>query len=101
MRRAAKVDANHAAIVSLLRRMGATVQSLAAVGKGCPDILVGLRGQNYLIEIKDGAKPPSKRRLTPEQETWHASWRGQVMVMTGEQVAQEWVNDLARIGVKA
>lgn len=80
MRRAAKVDANQAEIVADLRAIGATVQLLHAVGEGCPDILVGFRGSNRLIEIKDGNKPPSARKLTPAQEDWHASWRGQVAV---------------------
>ena len=85
MRRAAKVDDNQAEIVAGLRRVGATVQPLHAVGFGCPDILVGFRGTNKLMEIKDGSKPPSKRKLTPDQVKWHKIWRGQVAV----------VNDLA------
>lgn len=43
MRRAARTDANQTAIVEALRKCGASVQSLAAVGKGVPDLLVGLR----------------------------------------------------------
>jgi hypothetical protein len=33
------------------------------------------------VEIKDGGKPPSERRLTPAQAEWHASWRGHVAVV--------------------
>ncbi len=80
-RRAAKVDANQGAIVRALRSIGATVQSLATVGKGCPDIVVGWGGQNYLLEIKDGAKVPSKRALTPLEQDWHDMWRGSVQVV--------------------
>ncbi len=76
VRRSAKVDANHSLIVGALRACGATVQSLAAIGGGCPDLLVGHRGRIHLFEIKDGSKPPSARKLTPDQETWHAAWRG-------------------------
>jgi hypothetical protein len=82
MRRAAKVDANQAAIVEALRACGASVQSLAAVGKGVPDLLVGLRTRNYLIEVKDGSKPPSARKLTPDQVQWHTKWAGQVLTVT-------------------
>jgi Holliday junction resolvase len=82
MRRAAKVDANQAAIVEALRKCGASVQSLAAVGKGVPDLLVGLRTRNYLIEVKDGSKPPSARKLTPDQVQWHTKWAGQVLTVT-------------------
>ena len=81
MRRNAKVDDNQRQIVEWLRRAGATVQSLAMVGKGCPDIVVGYRGQNYLMEIKDGNKPPSARRLTTDEEHWHDSWAGTVHVV--------------------
>ena len=76
MRRAAKVDANQAQIVKALREAGCTVQSLAAVGDGCPDLLVGCGNRTALIECKDGSKPPSARRLNPEQMAWHAEWRG-------------------------
>jgi hypothetical protein len=76
MRRAAKVDANQADIVAALRAIGASVTPLHAVGNGVPDLLVGFRRQTWLIEVKDGNKPPSARRLTPDQQEWHASWRG-------------------------
>lgn len=82
MRRAAKVDANQDQVTSALRAAGASVQSLAAVGNGIPDLLVGFRGANYLLEVKDGNKPPSKRELTPDQIEWHLEWRGQAMVIT-------------------
>ena len=62
--------------MSALRSCGATVHSLATVGDGCPDLLVGWRGMTILFEVKDGSKPPSKRRLTQEQVDWHAAWRG-------------------------
>jgi len=81
MRRAAKVDANQAEIVAALRKIGATVQPLHAVGQGCPDLLVGWRGMTSLLEVKDGKKPPSARKLTEDQERWHAEWRGQVAVV--------------------
>jgi len=79
-RRAAKVDANQPEIVAALRKAGCTVEHLHAVGAGCPDLLVGYRGHNYLVEVKDGAKPPSARKLTPDQVKWHGSWRGSVTV---------------------
>ena len=74
MRRAAKVDANHAAIVGALRACGAQVLSLAAVGKGCPDLLIQHRGRLQLIEIKNPLQPKNKQRLKPMQEEFHADW---------------------------
>ena len=79
--RAAKIDANQREIVEALRAAGATVQSLATVGDGCPDLLVGRQGRNLLLEVKDGSKPPSRRRLTVDEHNWHRHWRGQVDVV--------------------
>jgi len=76
-----RVDANQSLIVKQLRAIGATVQSLADLGKGVPDLLVGWRGKNWLMEIKDWKQPPSKRRLTPDEKKWHQSWNGQVHVV--------------------
>ena len=76
-----KVDKNQVEIVAALRKMGASVQHLHAVGKGCPDILAGIKNQNILIEIKDGKKPLSKQKLTPAQIKWHTEWRGQVSIV--------------------
>lgn len=66
----AKVDANHGDVVTALRGVGAGVQSLAGVGDGCPDLLVAFRGAWHVLEVKDGSKPPSKRKLTPEEQMW-------------------------------
>jgi hypothetical protein len=59
------VDDNQRQIVDALRRVGCSVWSLAGVGKGFPDLAVGFRGRNLFLEVKDGSKPPCKRRLTP------------------------------------
>lgn len=76
-----KTDANQKQIVQGLRKMGASVHSLHAVGDGCPDLLVGFRGKNYLLEVKDGSLAPSDRKLTPKQTTWHKTWVGSVHVI--------------------
>ena len=65
--------------MSALRAAGASVQSLASVGKGCPDLAVGFRGVNYFLEVKDGSLSPSRRQLTDDQKDWHGSWRGNVV----------------------
>ena len=81
MRYAAKVDDNQKFIVDALRRAGCSVQPLHTAGGGVPDLLVGKAGVNYLIEVKDGNKPPSKQKLTPDQVEWHQGWRGQKAVV--------------------
>lgn len=81
MRKAAKIDDNQRAIVSALRRAGCVVQSLAAVGKGCPDLLLALGGNVVLAEVKDGAKVASKQHLTADQVKWHAEWPARVWIL--------------------
>lgn len=94
---AARVDANQAEVVMALRRIGASVQVLHTVGRGCPDILVGYRGRCYLFEIKDGAKYPSARKLTPEEEKWHKDWMGQVAIVESPAHAVETLLGLSRL----
>ena len=84
MRRAARIDTNHGDIVDALRAAGASVQTLASVGRGVPDLLVGYRHQNFLVEVKRPLGPQggeSKSRLTDDQRSWHGSWRGRVDVV--------------------
>ena len=76
-----RVDANQADIVAACRRAGATVTLLHTVGHGCPDLLVGFRGVNYLLECKVPGG-----RLTPAEREWHATWPGQkAIVFSAEQ----------------
>jgi hypothetical protein len=83
-----RTDANQKDIVAAFRQLGASVHILSSVGKGCPDIIVGYRGSNYLFEIKDNAKPPSARKLTPAEELFFSEWRGNVQLITSvEEVA--------------
>lgn len=93
MRRAAKVDRNQSEIVQALRDAGASVHPCHGAGQGFPDLAVGFRGKNYLIEVKDGALAPSDRKLTPAQKEWHAAWRGDAVVVTSSSEA------LAAIGL--
>lgn len=74
MRRAAKRDANERAIMEALTAVGASVQPLS--DKGVPDLLVGWRGENYLMEVKT-----KRGKLTDDQITWHDGWRGNVHIV--------------------
>lgn len=77
MTRAARVDRNQSAIVEALRACGCTVQSLATVGRGCPDLLVSYRGKTVLLEVKAG----KTGRLTADQVRWHGAWLGELRVV--------------------
>jgi Holliday junction resolvase len=74
--RAARVDANHGEVVAALRKAGCTVQSLASIGKGCPDLLVGKDGRTFTIEVKG-----PKGQLTPDQVKWINEWQGVVHIV--------------------
>ncbi len=90
MRRAARTDTNQSEIVTALKSLpGLRVQSLAAIGAGCPDLLVGYRGRTFLLEVKDGAKVPSARLLTRAEIEWHMAWTGQVAVVETVEQALE------------
>jgi len=80
-RRKAKVDDNQSEIVDALRKAGCSVTITSGQADGFPDIVVGFRDINYLIEIKDGSKVPSKRKLTPDQVKWHKRWNGKAHVV--------------------
>ena len=69
-----RTDANQKTIVAGLRDLGASVLILAGVGCGCPDLLVGWRGYNILVEIKNLAGRGD--RLTPAENEFMSAWRG-------------------------
>lgn len=70
-----RVDANQKDIVNALRQIGCSVQSLHTVGKGCPDLLVGYKDMNLLIEVKVG-----DAKLNELEQKWHEGWAGDVVI---------------------
>ena len=80
MRKRARVDANQKKIVSQLREIGCSVLHTHQLGKGAPDIIVGYKGKNYLIEIKDGDKPLAQQKLTLDEIKFQAEWQCQYHV---------------------
>lgn len=95
-RRSHRQDSNHGAIRSAFEGLGCSVADLSALGNGCPDILVGLGGLCIPVEIKDGSKFPSKRRLTDDETKWHAAWKGGVKIVENLDGVVETVNLLKR-----
>lgn len=93
-RERARTDGNHTEIQRVVETVGASWQSLAAVGHGCPDALVGWRGRNHVWEIKNPDQPPSKQKLTKDEAAWHERWGGQVEVIRTREDA------LASLGIR-
>jgi Holliday junction resolvase len=83
-----RTDANQKQIVSELRDIGCSVFVLSSVGKGCPDILVGYRGKNYLFEIK----LTHKHKLTAAESDFRDNWRGDVTIITSFEEALEYLD---------
>lgn len=100
MRRAARRDGNEPEIVAALRAAGASVSALN--GDGIPDLLVGYRGETFLLEVKlpvgarGGARNGGGRSRphrggdglkTEDQIRWWATWTGKppVIVRTPEE----------------
>lgn len=82
-RRAKNRDSNEPEIIKALRKAGCSVLQLDTV-----DLLVGRGGANYLLEVKDGEKPPSKRKLTEREKAFIFAWRGRaVKVVTSVEEA--------------
>lgn len=81
MRRAAKIDDNQHEIVGTFRALGYSVKSLAQLGEGTPDLLLGKNTLNFLVEVKDGAKSPSQRKLTDDQIKFHGAWEGSIAII--------------------
>lgn len=103
-----RIDANQPEIVLALRKAGCSVLVLSELGKGAPDLLVGelvykWRGLdhdryervNYLLELKDGTKPPSRRKLTADEQQFHDTWKGQVCIVSSVDEA------LAAVGIES
>ena len=76
VRRAGRTDANQTAVVAALRLLGCSVAITSGAGGGLPDIIVGFRGVNLLIELKDGDKVPSAKKLTPAEQHFVDNWKG-------------------------
>ena len=75
------MDENQTEIVQAFRDLGASVLHLHTVGMGAPDLCIGWQGRNLLVEVKDGEKIPSKRKLTEMERRWHDAWKGQVAIV--------------------
>ncbi len=83
-------DANQSGIIKALRRCGASVVDLHAVGGGVSDLLVGWRGENLLLEVK-----VAKGVVRESQSEFMATWKGRPPI-----VVRSELEALAAIGVR-
>jgi len=79
-RQAARVDGNQPDLVEYLRALGATIQHTHTV-PGALDIIVGFRGIDQRVEIKDPLQPKSKQKLTDLEANTFLSWKGRTPIV--------------------
>ncbi len=72
--KANRKDANHNLVEIYLRSLGFVTLDISAL-KNCCDIVASKNGVTYLIEIKDGTKPPSQRKLTSGEKKFRDYWQ--------------------------
>jgi len=90
-----RVDANQPDIVQKLRDTGHSVLCLGNFGLPV-DVLVGRNGKNMLMEIKDENQPPSKRKLTDDEQKFQDEWKGQVANVKNFDEALAVMNEVVR-----
>jgi hypothetical protein len=88
MRYRPRTDQNQTAIVAAYRAKGLLVLSLASMGRGVPDLLVGAPPVLCLVEVK---MPGGT--ITPDQLRFHALWP--VVVVTSVEEAHAHAETLA------
>ena len=79
-RRAAKTDANQAEIVKTFRGLGWYVLIISQL-KNCCDLIISKNGRVVAIEVKDGAKPPSQRKLSEGEKQFKEDWQGEYSIV--------------------
>jgi hypothetical protein len=93
----ARTDGNQSEIVSEYRKHGVTVVPTHMVGNGFVDIVIGYHGHNGLVEIKDPTQPPSKRKLTPDEQEFHNLWGGVLRIIETVEDVREHVEEIKEL----
>lgn len=65
-------------IIAAITNHGGTVLEVGKVKP--PMLLVGMKGANTLLALKDGTKPVQQRHLTESELSFFAQWRGRVRI---------------------
>lgn len=73
--RGKRVDSNQTAIKQALEAVGWYVHDTSGLGYGFADLVAAKGGKLRLIEVKDGAKPKSARKLTQAEYDFFWSMR--------------------------
>lgn len=75
MRLKARTDGNHKLVTEALRARGWHVVDSSRLGHGFPDLVILKHGRTEFVEVKDGSKMPSARKLTEAEAKMHAAFQ--------------------------
>ncbi len=67
-------DGNHAQILALARQLFPCVEDHSQQTVGYDLLIKNARGVVFMVEIKDGSLPPSRRRLTTNESLMAERW---------------------------
>ena len=91
--RANRIDSNQVEIVEYFRSWGCTVLNISSLKNAC-DLVIARHGRTIMIEIKDGAKPKSARKLTEGEQKFKESWAGAWRLCESIKDADKIINEL-------
>ena len=79
-RLAKRTDGNHSLVVEQLREAlpEANIFDSSGAGRGFPDLVIGWKGFNFLVELKNPAR--GRTRLTKAQVGFHENWQGPIFI---------------------
>ena len=97
VRTASRKDANHDEIKDCLSKLGWSVLDIFQIPNSA-DLIVAKNGFTALIECKDGAKSPSRRKLTDGERTFAESWRGYYCIIEGVSDALTFDREVSHFG---
>lgn len=89
-----KTDRNHVEVMNVFRSFGFVILDLSKVGGGCPDFLAANKRREILVEVKDGEKPPSQRKLNEKQVAFHDGWPRDILIVTSIEEATKYAQTL-------
>ena len=92
MRIASRIDKNQVEIVKAFRKLGYSVAHTHTIGKGFPDLVIAKHGINTLVEVKDGEKVKSQKKLTPDEVEFHDNWQGEIIIIESIDDVLKFVN---------
>lgn len=80
---AKRKDRNHNEVAGRFAAFGCKVADTSSLGDGFPDMVCCRRatGWTFLVEVKDGERKPSERRLNDAEQKFHAEWPGPCFVV--------------------